>query len=584
MPVRVPLARLLLAAAVGAAATAAAADCDPLRQSTFYLRNDLIGRGIRSPFTGFSLEVPHAPLYLRQPAFRELMRRLRDAWGLGVGPRIRVGGFTSETFAYSGSYSPRSARDPDRVLAIPGVGAVFGDDDVAALGLVADFNGSLTVGLNFVSPDAPGLAVGHLRALNALLPPGLLASIELGNEPDRFAAARVGFRRGSSGGKGWGYSAYAAEVTARLAALRAGLRPDDTPLPPLSGPAVTQDSPVWLRRLTDYATAFGAPDGGGGSRAAAEVNVHYYPLKGCGNGAYGPGHLLGASRPDFLDALLAAAAAGNLRPVVGEGNSVTCGGQFGLSETFAAGLWAVETWLGLLTAGATRFNAHGGPSYPYTPIALERARGGGGAWLVRPRALYYAAHVVATAAGGRAAASGFDRACCNRAAACSRQPWVRGYAFRAQSGELRLVVINRALPGGSAGAGWRTPQALQVAAPPEGLRRADGSTTPAVRGLWYLLSAPSLGSVTNISWAGLNFDGDASGASGAPASPLAPVELLPSRDGVFSPPGGLPPGSVGLLVLQPAAAPAAGGGAAPVRQAARRRGGRSRRRRQRHGV
>lgn len=622
--------------------------CDELRQTTFVLHNDAVGRGLHEePFIGFSLEVPHASLYVRNPAFRALMRHLRDATGLGRGPRIRVGGFTQDSTAYVGRFSAPGTTHA-AVEAIPGIRGIITDGDVSDLALAADFNGTLTVGLNFVSAAHPEPAVAHLAALRALLPRGLLAGIEVGNEPDRFAAPRVQFRRSG----GWGYGVYKAELAARLAALQASL-PRGEALPPLSGPAWTQDNPPFLSHVGDFARTFGSPDGGGGAGVLGEVNVHYYPLLGCAGQHYRLRALLRSGRPHFADHLMAAARAGGVRAVIGEGNSVTCGGRAGLSDTFAAALWAVETWLDLIRVGIARFNAHGGPAYPYTPIAMEpegvvtaspaptpvhapaagaggdpggagrrralrpagatasntaaatasnttgssgggralwdeaggvfalttsergrkRTRGQGGAaggqqqhhshhaarahtrWVVRARPLYYAALVVAAATGGGAAPVSFDRFCCGHGYTCGRQTWIRPFAYRAPSGDMRLVIVNRLLPGVDAGAG--APHRLQVTAPPEGLLRSDGTHAPVARALWYVLSAPSPTAMYNVTWAGLSFDGS---ADGEPTAPSAPVEVVGGPGGVFFPPD-LPSGSVGMLVLEAAPRHPDGGGA-----------------------
>lgn len=614
--------KLILGIALASAATRGALGspgCDSFHQSTFYLHNDIIGPPVLEPFVGFSLEVPHAPLYLRTPAFIQLMRHLRDAGGLGKGPHVRVGGFTQDSTSYVGQFS--SPRMADRVQSFSRIRGTFSDGDIADLAFAERFNGTLTVGLNFAMPDHHELAISHLQALRATLPAGLLTQIEIGNEPDRFASPRVRFRSG-----GYTYAGYKEEVQARLNALSEA-NPQGDPGIALSGPAFTQDNPPFLSHVGDFGRTFGSPPEGGGQGILGNLNVHYYPLLGCAGQRFRPRSLLRSGRPRFVGELVRAARAAGVRAIIGEGNSVTCGGREGLSDTFAAALWAVDTWLDLSRAGIARFNVHGGPAYPYTPIAMEAAgvvsaspaprmpaagrhhddasdadhaegtqstgkHGGSrrrlwseavsqwgrrlwgdagglfalttdtkgrkhkapspsqspapplapGAPIMRPRPLYYAALVVSTVQGGGAAPVSYARYCCGRGFTCTKQGYLKPFAYRAPNGDLRLLLVNTLLPDIDSGAG--NPHKLQVAAPAEGLRRADGTFAPVASAKWYVLSAPNHTSVYDVTWAGMSFDGS---VDGRPTSPLAPVVLQVSGDKFFPP--DLPSGSVGMLVL-----------------------------------
>lgn len=68
--------------------------------------------------------------------------------------------------------------------------------------------------------------------------------------------------------------------------------------------------------------------------------------------------------------------------VVGESNSVSCGGGAGVSNTFASSLWVPHFLAELSKGGVERVNIHGGPLEIYAPIRFKT-----GALLVEP--LYY---------------------------------------------------------------------------------------------------------------------------------------------------------------------------------------------------
>lgn len=72
-----------------------------------------------------------------------------------------------------------------------------------------------------------------------------------------------------------------------------------------------------------------------------------------------------------LAPLAAAAAAAGVEFVIGEGNSVACGGMAGVSDTFAAALWVLDFLPHLSKRGVRLFNFHSGPDALYTPIGFE---------------------------------------------------------------------------------------------------------------------------------------------------------------------------------------------------------------------
>lgn len=62
--------------------------------------------------------------------------------------------------------------------------------------------------------------------------------------------------------------------------------------------------------------------------------------------------------------------------VVGEGNSASCGGMPGVSDTMTSALWALDFLPGVSKAGGQAMNFHGGPEGPYAAIAFNSSAPG----------------------------------------------------------------------------------------------------------------------------------------------------------------------------------------------------------------
>jgi hypothetical protein len=101
------------------------------------------------------------------------------------------------------------------------------------------------------------------------------------------------------------------------------------------------------------------------------VGVHLYPLSDCGSpSAVTVARLLSATSadaPDELSWVVADADAAGLPAVISEANSAACGGKAGVSDTPAAGVWAIRFVLSALKVGfkEVRFHLSGGPYDPF---------------------------------------------------------------------------------------------------------------------------------------------------------------------------------------------------------------------------
>lgn len=250
----------------------------------------------------------------------------------------------------------------------------------------------------------------------------------------------------------------------------------------------------------------------------------------------------------FLEPYGAAAAAAGVPLVVGEGNSVSCGGRDGVSNVFGTALWAVDALFNAAAAGARRWNFHGGPQGAYTPIAFPNARCVAAAATVQRtynrlpchpvrsstvpdvRPLYYAmlAFTQATAGGGFVTASSVS----------ASNDLVKAWTVLApaSSGGARRVIVIHKDPGAAA--------AARVTVRPG----AMGASAGAVLTRLVVAAGGNVSSTHGVSLGGLTWDGSTDGAPlGTPIS-----EPVPFTSGAWS--FSVPPGSAAILAI-----PGAGG-------------------------
>ena len=114
---------------------------------------------------------------------------------------------------------------------------------------------------------------------------------------------------------------------------------------------------------------------------------HAYAVGGCGGHDATVEELLSDSRwlPNGtlkLERYIAQSKERGIPFVLGESNSVSCGGKRGVSDTFATSLWAPHFLAELSKGGAQRVNVHGGPLEIYAPVRFKSS-----SLLVEP--LYY---------------------------------------------------------------------------------------------------------------------------------------------------------------------------------------------------
>jgi hypothetical protein len=198
-----------------------------------------------------------------------------------------------------------------------------------------------------------------------------------------------------------------------------------------------------------------------------------------------------------------------------EANSVSCGGVAGVSNTFAASLWAAGYIAKVMAAGASGINLHGNISRcdGYSPLCGEDpdklARGE-----LVPRPVWYALLLERSLIG--------DRALRTRVLA-PQQPNVSVTAFRARNRNLQFVIVDRDRAGAAP-----AQVSLRV-----GRRYRAGAV--------LALSAPSLESTSGVTLAGRQVSAD--GTWREPAQPIA----IPMSRGALD--VTVPPSSAALVTV-----------------------------------
>ena len=349
-------------------------------------------RRVPPSFLGFSTEIPFAERIMGTPggppnAVADGLYDALRATGSGA-PVLRVGGSSAEQTWWNPAGRPRPA------------GVRF-DITPAYLRQLRAFRrrhaSPLVLVLNLAA-RSPAPAVGYARAARRALGSNGVRAYELGNEPDAYAG--LPYREGSGGQAalrpaGYSFADFLGEWGARARILRDRVGPL-----PLAGPSVCCAEP-FLSRFGEFARKE-AP-------RLALLSLHEYFGAACGGQKPGtPGYptrrrLLG---PDEMDRIIAefreSVAVGRRlrRPVaVTETNSFACGGQPGVSDTFAAALWAPEYLMRSAAAGVRGLYFHTF-GRAYSPFDFLPAPGG--QWTGTARPLYYGMLLFARSTANRA--------------------------------------------------------------------------------------------------------------------------------------------------------------------------------------
>ena len=459
------------------------------------------GAPIPPRFVGLSIEVSSAPqVFLTgglggppRPSFTALMRALAAAGGgaSSGGASVRVGGNSADESAWV----PTGALPPNTTYRITAA------DFAAYNAAVPLFNGSVIIDTTLRYADSSALAAAHAAAATAALGP-LLEHIEIGNEPDLFH--ENGFRPAA-----FGYADYKAEYAAAAAAVvaAAGNR--------LQG--ATWCTNDWSADFADYMAAYG--------RLLTSVSVHRYAGTACHGGKATIAELMAdtaaAGEAANVAPAVATAAAHGVPFYIGEGNSVSCGGTTGVSDVWAAAVWAVDVLFNMASVGVSRWNFHGMPHGPYATASWDNVSTD----VVEVRPLFYGQLVFAFAAANGAVLMTVTTV-------ASSNSFIKCWAVRTAAGEWRAVVLHK------------DPAAVEnatVTIAPAGARLAGDATLlralPGPAGLSSKATDP-------ISWRGLSY---ATTTDGTPAGTPTSERVAAGGAGEFV--FELPPASMAVLIL-----------------------------------
>jgi hypothetical protein len=327
------------------------------------------GRPVPERYLGISFEASvlgQVATYSDRGDFAMLLRSL----GAGV---LRFGGVSADTkVAWTDAKTRRPAWASQALQPSDFV-------HLRRLAEASGWNVLLTVGLAHFEPRA---AAREVAAAKRALGPWL-AGIEIGNEPDAYA--KHGLRRNP-----WNFAHYNAEVRAYRRAIGRLVH-----RVPLAGPGVSGSSVFkrWGPREARTQSPF-------------LLTGHHYPL-GC-NQLPAPSidRLLSAQVRNLEIASLRRYMAVSRRSRIpfrmDEANSVSCGGRAGISNTFAAALWATGYIAQSMTAGVAGINLQGNPAncFGYSPVCAATAENLAGG-LLHPQPLWYALLVTRNLAGDR---------------------------------------------------------------------------------------------------------------------------------------------------------------------------------------
>jgi hypothetical protein len=435
-------------------------------------------RPIPSGFVGLSLEqtaletyAGNDPLALN-PVFLQLVRNIAP----DQQPVLRIAGDSTDWTWYP---VPGMKRPPwVRYTLTPGWLSV-------AHALVTSLNARLILGIN-LEADSTRIADAEAEAMVNSIGANAIDALELGNEPELYGSFNW-FRTATGAGvlgrhAGYDFSTFARQFHDVAASL---------PRLPLAGPAI--GSPVWSQQLPALLRA---------NRRVSIATLHRYPLKRCEATTHDTAaQLLAASSSTGL----AHSVAGYVRAAarlgdqlrIDEMNSISCGGQPGLSNSFASSLWALDALFAMASVDVSGVNIHTAPGTLNQLFSFKQA---GGTWTAQVYPDYYGLLAFAQAAPPGAQLL--------RTAGAPQS--IHTWATRATDGTVRVVLIDTAAHG-------TTPITV----------RLGGQTAPAIV---EQLTASGLGATSGVTFGGQGFGSTT--ATGAPAGPLA-TTTIPSSGGTY---------------------------------------------------
>ena len=430
-------------------------------------------RPVPPGFVGLSLEYRDILTYggPNPKAINPLFVRLIQNLAPGQTPVLRIGGDSTDW-----SWWPVPG-----VKKPPGVTYTITRQWIASARALAQDTGALYIlGVN-LEADNPRIEKAEARALLTGITWRYVEAVELGNEPELYAALP------------WYKTATGQRVRGRPPTYNFLAFNDEflkfheaEPWIPLAGPS--SGSYGWLENLPAFLTS---------EPSLKLVTVHSYWLNRCARSATQAGyptvpHLLSANPPSRVTGNLAryaATAHAHGVPIrIDEMNSVTCGGEKGVSDVFASALWALNALFEAAGDNIDGVNIH---TFPGTANQLFSFTWDG-SWNAAVRPEYYGLLMFTQAMPPGASLL--------RVYEPAKDP-LRAWGALDRAGTLRVVLINDSL----------TAPRTVVVEPPSQAQLAGllpaGTAAPSPDGPAQLeqLTAPSPYATSGIELAGQSF-------------------------------------------------------------------------------
>jgi hypothetical protein len=493
------MAAALTVAAMAFGATASVRADTSAPPMTIQVGGTAVGRPVAPGFVGMSVEFPAVRTYTGldpnaiNPVFVQLIRNLAP----GEDPVVRIGGNSTDA-----TWLPAPGVHPT-----PGIHNTITKRWLAIIrNLAEETKARLILGLNLKLNSASEIAAeahAYLTGIGAQH----IEAFEIGNEPELYTVNPWYTTPSGKGifsrGPGFNFKVYAREVAQYAGELKGD---------PLAGPAT--GSLPWLSKLPKLFSV---------EPALKVVTYHTYPLIKCftapGNPRYPsiPDLLALSSSRDLLNGAaseIAYAHAHGATFRVDELNTVACKGAQGVSDTFAAALWALDTLFSMARSGVDGVNIHTLPEAFYRLFTFTDTNGH---WQATVKPEYYGLVMFNQAAppGSRLLP-----------VTPSATPDVRAWATRASNGEIRVVLINDS----------STISHEVLVQPPA----AVGN------GLLENLTAPSVDATNGVTLGGQSFGTETSTGSLTGSAQLIPVTPTNGQFDIT-----LAPASATMLALAP---------------------------------
>jgi hypothetical protein len=293
------------------------------------------GTQIQPSFLGFSHEWTSPPVLMglpgnTNPIYRQLVKNLT---AYGGGPLlIRIGGNST-----------------DKTVA-PTTGVV-----APMAQLYTDLGSKFTLGVNLGSDDVT-LATQQAQYYVANMPAGSLEAIEIGNEPDLY-------HDNGDRPTTYTFAAYFSDFATWRAAILP-LLPQGVKLmgPSWASTSSLSNLPAFLGQEEQYLSI---------------VSQHYYAGTQCNGNTNPPDYLLQDSAATKGATAVASSVTlthqAGLPFRMGEMNSISCGGETGVSDIFASALWSTDVMFEFANVGVDGVNFHNGNGGGYALFQFNTA-------------------------------------------------------------------------------------------------------------------------------------------------------------------------------------------------------------------